>query len=81
MYFIDSYISSSPYWIQYKTINKAKQAVCDSSSLNICVDTIEEGLTYDKEPIGNADLAHYDSLSQIKLGNLFAESIFDFIDK
>ena len=74
MYFIDAYISSSPYWIQYKTINKAKQAVCDSSSLNICVDTIEEGLTYDKEPIGNADLAHYDSLSEIKLGHLFIEA-------
>lgn len=78
MYFIDAYISSSGFWKQYKTINKAKQSICDSSSINICIDTIAEGLTFDKEPIGNPDLAHYDSLSEIKLGHLFVEKFKEY---
>ena len=71
MYFIDAYISSA--WDRYLIINNAKQSVCDSSSLNFCIDTISEGLTFNKEPFSNPDLAHYDSLSEIKLGHLFIE--------
>lgn len=73
MCLIDAYISSSGYWVDYKRINRAKQSICDSSNLNLCIDTIEEGLTFDKEPVNNPDLAHYDSLSEIKLGHLFVE--------
>lgn len=73
MYFIDAYISSSPYWSEYVRINKAKQSVCDSGALNVCVNTIEEALTFDREPEGEPDLAHYDSLSELKLGHLFVE--------
>ena len=78
MYFVDAYISSSPYWKHYENVNEAKQKVCDSSNLNICVDTIKENLSVDKEPINNPDLAHYDSLSEIKLGHLF---VLAFINK
>ena len=74
MYFVDAYISSSSYWSEYKTINKAKQTVCNRNKLNVCVDTIKEGLTFDKEPAVEPDLAHYDSLSEIKLGHLFVQS-------
>ena len=34
---------------------------------------MEEGLEYKSEPEGNVDLAHFDSLSVVKLGRLFAE--------
>lgn len=74
IYFVDAYILSSPYWTFYNIVNESKQRVCESSNLNLCVDTIEEGLTYNKEPNGNPDLAHYDSLSELKLGNLFIET-------
>lgn len=77
MYFIDAYISQSIYWTEYKTINKAKQKVCDSSSLNMCIDTIKEGLTFDKEPESTPNLAHYDSLSELKLGHLFVQTYID----
>ena len=73
MYFIDAYISDSPFWISYVKINKAKSNVCNKSDLNICIDTIKEGLTYDKEPVSSPDLAHYDSISEIKLGHLFID--------
>jgi hypothetical protein len=74
MYFVDAYISNSTYWGRYEKINAAKKSVCDSNELNLCIDTISEGLTYDNEPIGGPDLAHYDSLSEIKLGYLFVET-------
>ena len=74
MYFVDAYISNSSFWPNYKKINQSKQNICDSNNLNLCIDTIKEGLTTDKEPYPNIDLAHYDSLSEIKLGHLFIET-------
>lgn len=80
--FIDAYIADNPmYWVNYQIINESKKEIADLKQNNIVIDTIENGLTCGKEPYDNPDLAHYDSLSQIKLGNLFAESIVDFIDK
>ena len=75
MIFVDAYIADSGFWPHYKTINKCKKAVSDESRYNKCIDTISVGLTYDKEPEGSVDMAHYDSLSQIRLGHLFAENI------
>lgn len=80
--FIDAYIADNPmYWVNYQIINESKKEISDLKQNNVVIDTIENGLTCGKEPYDNPDLAHYDSLSQIKLGNLFAKKIVDFIDK
>lgn len=78
--FIDAYISDSQYWVNYAIVNESKQAVADSSPMNAVIDTISAGLTYKDEPVGTPDLAHYDSLSQIKLGHLFAEAITPYLE-
>lgn len=78
--FIDAYIADNEkYWIYYEIINNAKQNIADSSKLNVVIDTISYGLTCLYEPTNEPDLAHYDSLSQIKLGHLFALEIANFI--
>lgn len=74
--FIDAGISDSPYWGEYQVINNAKIAFSNESNNSFFIDTIAEGLTYNQEPSPESpDLAHYDSLSQIKLGHLFANTI------
>ena len=78
--FVDACISDSPYWPNYKLVNASKQAVADESPLNVLVDTIAHGLTYTQEPAGSPDLAHYDALSEIKLGNLFALELANYMD-
>lgn len=75
--FIDGGISDSKHWKQYQTINEAKIKFANESPLNVYIDTIGEGLTYNLEPTDNPDLCHYDSLSQIKLGQLFAQAILN----
>lgn len=72
---IDAGISDSPYWKKYQTINDCKLRFSKLSDKNYYIDTIKEGLTYNLEPETNPDLAHYDTLSQIKLGHLFAETV------
>jgi hypothetical protein len=78
--FIDAYISDSQYWVHFDTVNRAKQAVADSSDMNVAIDTVSAGLTYATEPFDAPDLAHYDSLSQIKLGHMFATEIVKYLD-
>lgn len=73
--FIDAGISNSYLWVGYKTINAAKEKMAGDSELNYYFSTIEEGLTYNREPEENPDLAHYDSLSTLKLGHLFGEYV------
>ncbi|NMA59192.1 MAG: sialate O-acetylesterase [Clostridiales bacterium] len=75
MLFIDAGISDSVYWTNYNTINLAKSAHAKTSPLNVYIDTIKEGLSYKTEPEETPDLAHYDSLAGLQLGNLFAEAI------
>lgn len=72
---IDAGISDSQYWEKYKTINDGKLKFSKLADNNYYIDTIKEGLTYNLEPMDNPDLAHYDTLSQLKLGNLFAEKV------
>ena len=77
--FIDAYIDAKPaYWVYYEMVNTSKQKVAEMSSLNVVIDTVAEGLTCTKEPEGTPDMAHYDSLSEIKLGHLFIEEIAKF---
>jgi hypothetical protein len=79
MAFVDAYIADSFFWKNYIKLNEQKQMVADSSPLNVVIDTISEGLSITKEPEGEPDIAHYDSLSEIKLGHLFAEEISKFL--
>lgn len=78
--FVDAYISESIFWKYYVKLNESKQAVADSSPNNVVIDTISHGLSVVKEPADEPDLAHYDSLSELKLGHLFAEEISKFFD-
>lgn len=76
IYFIDAGISSSPYCEPgYPIVNQAKQKIAKESIYNLYFPTIENGLTTLYEPDYDPDLGHYDSLSEIKLGNLFGEYI------
>ena len=79
--FVDAYIAENPsYWVYYEGVNRGKTEVAQRSPLNVLVDTIAAGLTCAGEPEGSPDMAHYDSLSEIKLGHLFAEQIATFLD-
>ena len=74
--FVDAYIAANPsYWVYYELANTSKQKVAALSDMNVVIDTNAQGLRVDQEPDGAPDMAHYDSLSQLKLGNLFAEQV------
>ena len=77
--FIDAYIADNPmYWVFCDQVNASKLAVANSSEMNVVVDTISHGLTCSEEPAEVPDLAHYDSMSEIKLGHLFAIELAKF---
>lgn len=79
--FIDAYIAANPmYWVYYESVNLGKTNVARLSPMNEIVDTISEGLDCSKEPEGTPDIPHYDALSEIKLGHLFAEKLSKFLD-
>lgn len=78
--FADAYIAANPaYWVYYEAVNRGKWEVAQLSPLNVLVDTVTAGLDCSKEPEGNPDIPHYDSLSEIKLGHLFAEHLASFL--
>ncbi|MBR2442207.1 MAG: hypothetical protein IKB20_04000 [Clostridia bacterium] len=77
--FVDAYIADNPiYWVYCDLVNESKRKVNETVSRTALVDTIAQGLTCSEEPADNPDLAHYDSLSQLKLGNLFIEELVKF---
>ncbi|MBQ8302404.1 MAG: hypothetical protein IJX97_02505 [Clostridia bacterium] len=79
--FVDAYIANNPdFWFYYEKINDSKKSVADSSSINVVIDTVAYGLSCSEEPEDEPDVAHYDSMSQIKLGHLFAEEVVKFLD-
>ena len=70
--FVDALIAdNSKFWTYYEQVNACKREVFDLSPMNALVDTIALGLTCADEPEGEPDLAHYDALSEIKLGHHF----------
>lgn len=71
--FIDAYISQ--YWSGYQQINESKLEFNGLDDNALLIDTIEEGLEYDKQPVGSVDYYHYDAYSMFKLGRLFGEQI------
>lgn len=79
--FIDAYIADNPmFWVYCDNVNACKKEVSKQSTMNSLIDTIGNGLVCDKEPFDNPDIPHYDSLSQIKLGHLFAQEIINYLD-
>ena len=79
--FIDATIAKNPvYWVYCDLVNQSKQNVKELSSMNVLIDTNLAGLSCSSEPADVPDLAHYDSLSEIMLGHLFALEVSKFID-
>ncbi len=78
--FIDAGISDSPAWLHYPSINQQKEKISKKSPLNKYFSTIENDLKYNQEPQGVPDIYHFDSASMIKLGNLFAQNLFEFLE-
>ena len=79
--FIDATIANLPsFWVYGNLVNESKAEVEKLSPLNVLIDTNAEGLVTNNEPEGNVDMAHYDALSEIKLGHLFAEEISKFFN-
>ena len=79
--FIDAYISpNEKIWVYHELINQSKKNVAATSPMNTVVDTITAGLTCATEPKENPDIAHYDAMSQLKLGWMFAEEVVKFFD-
>ena len=73
--FVDAGISNSPYWTLYEQVNAAKAQNAAADEKYVYIDTIGAELEYTQEPEANPDMAHYDALSMIKLGNLFAAEV------
>ena len=70
--FIDAGISNSPYCEPaYPAINEAKVRFSELSPLNLYFSTIDLGFTIHKEPKGEPDWGHYDSLCELELGRIF----------
>lgn len=81
MAFIDAGINNSPQWQYYRKVNEAKEQFANDSENNFYIDTIAAGMHTDQEPFGEVDTAHYDTESQVLLGNLFAEQFEQFLEQ
>ena len=78
--FIDAGINNSPQWQYYRKVNEAKEKFAADSENNIYIDTIAAGLHTNQEPFDAPDTAHYDTESQVLLGNLFAQAFEPFLE-
>lgn len=78
--FIDATINNSGIWPCHETVNNAKIQYQTNSKLNYLIYTNEAGLTCANEPEGTPDTAHYDSMSQLKLGHLFGEKLSEHLE-
>ena len=79
--FIDAGINDNKkVWEYGKQVNEAKQAFAAESENNFYIDTKAAGLHTDQEPTeSEPDRAHYDSDSEVLLGELFAEAFEPFL--
>ena len=73
--FIDAGITEIEIWKNYSIINDAKRRASNLNEFNIFFSTTEMNLTTNKEPENLPDLAHFDSISMLKLGRKFASFI------
>lgn len=79
--FIDAGISDCPLWKYQKTVNDAKSAISELDELNTFFSTIDEKLEYTSEPNYGEDVAHFDSISEIKLGRLFGQNLKKYLNR
>ena len=77
--FIDAGISSYKEWKFYRKVNEAKQQFAGESDINFYIDTIGAGMHTTEEPFDTPDGYHYDSESEVLLGNLFARAFEQFL--
>ena len=78
--FIDAKINPDrSVWEYGPEVNIQKEQFAALSENNILIDTVEEGLHTDQEPM-SPDKCHYDTESEVKLGNLFAEAFEPFLE-
>ena len=78
--FIDAKINPDrEVWEYGPEVNAQKEQFAALSENNILIDTVEEGLHTDQEPMV-PDKCHYDTESEVKLGNLFAEAFEPFLE-
>lgn len=75
--FVDAGISDCPAWTQYQSVNDAKRKLASEDEFHSYFDTVEAGWKYNAEPVGNPDIYHYDSASEIKLEHLFAQVLLE----
>ncbi|MBP3667720.1 MAG: hypothetical protein J6K29_11815 [Clostridia bacterium] len=79
--FIDAGISDSPYCEPaYPAVNEAKERFSELSPLNLYFSTIDLGFTIHKEPEGEPDWGHYDSLCELELGRVFGRMAVEVMD-
>ena len=81
MAFIDAAIlANSKVWQYHRKVNEAKKQFAEDGENNIFIDTNEAGMHTNEEPFDSPDLCHYDSESEVKLGELFAEAFEPFLE-
>lgn len=76
MAFIDAGISDMSDWAYHATVNAAKAKYAEEASNRYYLDTQAEGLSYANE---NSDLSHYDSDAMIRLGEMFGETVGEWL--
>ena len=76
---VDATIAQNPvFWVYCDDVNRSKREVAEKSPLNVLVDTSH--LVTAEEPVEAPDLAHYDSMSEIELGQMFGAAAAAFFD-
>ena len=78
---MDAGISNSPYCEPaYPTVNAAKEQFSKLSPLNHYFSTIDLGFTIHKEPEGDPDWGHYDSVCELELGRIFGRMAAEILN-
>ena len=81
IHFVDAGISDSPYCEPaYPTVNAAKEQFSKLSPLNHYFSTIDLGFTIHKEPEGDPDWGHYDSVCELELGRVFGRTAAEILN-
>lgn len=81
IHFVDAGISNSPYCEPaYPTVNAAKEQFSKLSHLNHYFSTIDLGFTIHKEPEGDPDWGHYDSICELELGRIFGRTAVEILN-
>lgn len=79
--FVDAGISDCSLWKYHEIINDAKYRISQEDDLVSYFSTIDNKLEYMSEPSYGADIAHFDCMSEIKLGYLFGENLQRYLDR